>query len=162
LLFFSLAFALPLALHPVTCVLELYALAAATLGLVLGVVFQLAHCTGHAQFRQVTAAASLLPRGWAEHQVESTVDFARGNRLLGWYVGGLNLQIEHHLFPRVCHVHYAALAPIVEDACRRHGVRYTCHRSLLAALAEHVRWLGRLGRSPEASPDGAAELTAIP
>jgi len=151
-IFFALAFGLPLALHPVLRVLGLYVVTAATLGMVLAVVFQLAHCAGEAEFRQITAASPLLPCGWAQHQVESTVDFARGNRVLNWYLGGLNLQIEHHLFPKICHVHYAALAPIVEGACREHGVRYAQHRTFTGALVAHVRWLGLLGRRPPPAP----------
>jgi linoleoyl-CoA desaturase len=54
-----------------------------------------------------------VPNSWAIHEVESTVDFARGRPLLTWYLGGLNYQIEHHLFPKISHVHYPQLAPIV-------------------------------------------------
>jgi linoleoyl-CoA desaturase len=150
LVFFGLAFGLPLALHPPARVLGLFVVSSGTLGLVLAVVFQLAHCTDKASFRQVTAEARVLPRGWAEHQVESTTDFARGNRWVSWYVGGLNMQIEHHLFPRICHVHYAALAPIVEETCRAHGVPYSAHSTCLDALAGHLRWLLALGRRPVA------------
>jgi linoleoyl-CoA desaturase len=81
------------------------------------------------------------------------VDFARGSALLGWYLGGLNHQIEHHLFPKVCHVHYRALSPIVEEVCARHGVRYRAQPSLRAAVAANVRWLRLLGR--ERSPQAA-------
>jgi linoleoyl-CoA desaturase len=80
------------------------------------------------------------------HQVETTVDFARSNRLLTWYVGGLTFQIEHHLFPRVCHVHYPAIAKIVQAACAEFGVRYAAHESFHAALASHWRWLRHMGR----------------
>jgi linoleoyl-CoA desaturase len=86
------------------------------------------------------------------HQVETTVDFSRGNRLLGWYVGGLNFQIEHHLFPQVCHVHYAAIAPLVEATCREFGVRYQTKPTFSAALAAHYRLLERLGRADAAWP----------
>jgi linoleoyl-CoA desaturase len=89
-------------------------------------------------------------RDWATHQVTTTVDFARGNRVLSWYLGGLNFQVEHHLFPRICHLHYPALSPIVEATCRAHGVRYTAQPSLRAAVGANVRWLRALGRGEPA------------
>lgn len=97
-----------------------------------------------------------MGHGWAEHQLHTTVDFAQGNRLLGWYMGGLNFQIEHHLFPKVCHVHYPALAEIVEATCREHGVCYRAHRTLLDALRSHARWLRQMGLPlPAPSPTAA-------
>ena len=125
-----------------------YLLAAVSLGLVLATVFQLAHCTQAAQFRTVTAQCPSVPRPWAEHQVETTVDFARDSRVLNWYLGGLNFQIEHHLFPKICHVHYRALAPIVEQVCRQHGVRYFAYPTVATAFASHVRWLSQMARRP--------------
>jgi linoleoyl-CoA desaturase len=146
--FFGLAFGIPLALHPVGHVIGLFVVSSATLGMVLAVVFQLAHCTDQAVFRRVTADDRVVPRGWAEHQAESTANFARDNRLLSWYVGGLNMQIEHHLFPRICHIHYRALAPIVEETCRAHGVPYAAQPGFISAVRAHVRWLEHLGRRP--------------
>jgi linoleoyl-CoA desaturase len=107
-------------------------------------------------FRVVTDSDRTVRRPWAEHQVETTMDFGRSNRLLSWYVGGLNFQIEHHLFPTICHIHYPALAPIVEQACRDHGVRYVAHASFLSALGAHVRWLRDMGRKPLAETGGAS------
>ena len=80
----------------------------------LAAVFQLAHCVGEAEF----LGSGRVETDWAEHQVATTVDFAPKSSLLGWYLGGLNFQVEHHLFPRVCHLHYPALARIVEETCR--------------------------------------------
>jgi linoleoyl-CoA desaturase len=149
LLFLGLAFGLPALLHPVGDVILVYLVAVVTLGLVLATVFQVAHVSDAATFRAVEPGGTAVARPWAEHQVETTVNFARGNRLLNWYLGGLNHQIEHHLFPKVCHVHYAALAPIVEQVCRDHGVRYYAHPSMRAALAAHARWLYVMGKRPE-------------
>ena len=94
---------------------------------------------------------SRVETDWAEHQVATTVDFARGNALLGWYLGGLNFQVEHHLFPRVCHLHYPALSRIVEETCRTHRVLYRCEPSLHGALAANWRWLRRMGSAPAQS-----------
>ena len=78
-------------------------------------------------------------------------DFASRNALLGWYLGGLNFQVEHHLFPRVCHLHYPALSRIVEETCSAHRVRYRCEPSLRSALAANWRWLRRMGSAPAQS-----------
>jgi len=140
-LFFSWTFVLPLWLHG-AWMIPFGAVTVATLGVTLATTFQLAHCVGEADFH---VPASDPGGDWAKHQVLTTVDFARGNRLLGWYLGGLNFQVEHHLFPRVCHVHYRELSRIVEATCAVHGVRYTAQPSLRAALAANVRWLRMLG-----------------
>jgi linoleoyl-CoA desaturase len=128
-------------------VAPLYLLGALTLGVVLATVFQLAHTVPESEFHAAGAGAHRMPASWAEHQVRATVDFAPSNRLLGWYVGGLNFQIEHHLFPDACHVHYPALAAIVEAACVEHGVPYRARPTLRGAIAAHYRFLRALGRS---------------
>jgi len=144
LLFLGWAVVIPVVLHPTWAVLPLWLLTAGTLGVVLASVFQLAHCVVDAEFVAVTGG--VVPTDWAAHQVSTTVDFARGNRLLTWYLGGLNYQVEHHLFTRICHVHYPALAPIVEATCRDHGLRYRAQPTLRGALAGNVRWLRVMGR----------------
>jgi len=123
-----------------------FLLGSLTLGVVLSVVFQLAHTVPEAEFHAALPGEQRMPRGWAEHQVRATVDFAPSNRLLGWYVGGLNFQIEHHLFPEVCHTHYRALAGIVGATCLEHGVPYRTEPSLRRAIAAHYRFLRVLGR----------------
>jgi linoleoyl-CoA desaturase len=116
-----------------------YLASAAVVGLTLSVVFQLAHCVLEA------IAAPGRSASWAECQVASSVDFARGSRVLGWYLGGLNFQIEHHLFPQLSHVHYPGIAPLVEGTCREFGVSYHARPTFRAALASHYRMLQRLG-----------------
>jgi linoleoyl-CoA desaturase len=138
--FFGLAFVVPLLFHSFWNVLGIYLLVSAVAGIILSVVFQLAHCVPEAETGRALGS-------WAARQVQSSVDFARGNRLLGWYVGGLNLQIEHHLFPQVCHLHYPGMAPVVEATCREFGVRYTSHPSFRAAVAAHFHQLRALGRA---------------
>ena len=72
---------------------------------------------------------------------------------MSWLVGGLNFQIEHHLFPRISHVHYPAISELVEQTCREFGIRYTVHRSFWAGIVSHFRWLRRMGM-PEAADTG--------
>jgi linoleoyl-CoA desaturase len=80
------------------------------------------------------------------HQVQTTVDFARNNPVLRWFLGGLNFQIEHHLFSRICHVHYEALSKVVEEVCREFGVRYAAHKGFWSAVGSHYRFLVDMGR----------------
>jgi linoleoyl-CoA desaturase len=148
LAFGAWAFGLPLLRHPVSTVAVVYLASAAVVGLTLSVVFQLAHCVPEA------IPAPGRPGSWAVCQAEASVDFARGSRLLGWYLGGLNFQIEHHLFPQVSHVHYPGIAPLVEATCRDFGVGYHFEPTFRAALASHFRLLERLGHG-ELTPAAA-------
>jgi linoleoyl-CoA desaturase len=120
-------------------------------GIILGGVFQVAHVAEPAAFRETVPGTARVAAAWAVHQVETTIDFGHHNPLLTWYVGGLNYQIEHHLYPRICHLHYPRIAPIVRQVCAEHGVPYAVHGSLFAALRAHGRWLHRLGRPARAA-----------
>jgi linoleoyl-CoA desaturase len=121
-----------------------------TAGLILGVVFQLAHVVEGPEY-PVPDAAGNMDSVWLVHEMHTTADFAQSNRLLSWYIGGLNFQVEHHLFPQVCSIHYPAIAPIVRAAAERNGVPYTCNPTLRAAIRSHTTMLRRLGR-PAAAP----------
>ncbi|HVI01295.1 MAG TPA: acyl-CoA desaturase [Enhygromyxa sp.] len=125
--------------------LVFYAALSAACGITLSVVFQLAHCVEEAEFIDPDAHGQPIVLGFAEHQLATTIDFARDSKWLSWYVGGLNFQAVHHLFPRVCHLHYPAIAKIVEQTAAEHGVRYAATPTLRAALRSHYRWLRRMG-----------------
>lgn len=144
--FFTLAMVIPLMLHPVWAVLLVYAAASFVQGVALSVVFQLAHCVEEASFPMPSPESGRMESAWAVHQVETTVDFARGSRLLSWLVGGLNFQIEHHLFPRICHIHYPAISSVVEQTCHDFGVRYVAHETLFGGIRSHYRLLREMGR----------------
>jgi linoleoyl-CoA desaturase len=146
LVFFGWVFLLPAQLHPVSMVLLFYGIVAAIQGLALSVVFQLAHSNDETQ--SFSLAGSDPESEWAVHQIETTANFARHNRLLTWYVGGLNHQVEHHLFPRISHVHLPLIADEVAQVCREHGVRYREYPTLPSAIASHFRWLRDLGMPP--------------
>lgn len=148
-LFFSLAFGLPMFFYPWWAVVGLYLVASFVQGVVLSVVFQLAHCVEEAEFPQPRPETARIESSWAVHQVETTVDFAPRNRLLAWFVGGLNFQIEHHLFPQICHVRYPAIAKIVQEVCREYGLAYHVHPTFRAGIASHYRWLRRMGRGEQ-------------
>jgi len=144
--FYFYALVLPAFFHPLWMVLCFYALACFAQGVVISVVFQLAHVVEEAHFPDPDPQSGRMPRSWAIHQIFTTVDFARRNRLLSWYVGGLNFQVEHHLFPRMCHVHYSKISRLVERACRKADVPYRANPSLGAAIRSHYRWVKRMGR----------------
>ncbi len=147
--FFTLALGFPLLFHSIWVVLLFYAVTAIVLGLALSVIFQLAHCVEDADFPMPELDTGRIENAWAIHQVQTTVDFARRSRVWSWLLGGLNYQIEHHLFPRVCHVNYPALSKVVEATCREFQVRYKAHDTFRAGLASHFRWLREMGKSPE-------------
>ena len=151
LLLLVLAFVIPLTRHSWQPVLLTYVSVFAVEGVVMGVVFQFAHCIGEAKFPMPNPRTCRLPSGWAVHQVETAVDYARNSRAVTWFVGGLNYQIEHHLLPQISHVHYPALAGMVEDTCREFGLRYLARPTLSAALVAHYRWLREMGKRPEAA-----------
>ena len=93
----------------------------------------------------------MLERGFAAHQVETTVDFAQKSKFLCWWLGGLNFQIEHHLFPKICHIHYPALAKIVEATSREYGVKYHVEPTFMSGLRSHYRYLKKMGRPQPAT-----------
>ena len=149
--FLALAIVIPLIFHSIWIVLLFYAVSAVVLGMTLSIVFQLAHAVEQADFPMPRADTGRMENAWAIHQAETTVDFARRSRLASWLLGGLNFQIEHHLFPKICHVNYPALSKVVEETCREFGVRFTEHKSIVAGLASHFRWLRRMGLSSKAA-----------
>ncbi len=153
LLFLSLAFAIPMLVHSWHSVLLFFFVTSFVQGLTLSVVFQLAHCVEEAEFPMPAVASGEMERAWAVHQVETTVDFARRSRLITWFTGGLNHQIEHHLFPQICHVNYPAIAELMETTCREFGVRYAAHDSLFSAIRAHYRWLRRMGQPTVSASD---------
>src|SRR5690606_8266929 len=110
------------------------------------VVFQLAHCVERASF-PLEEEAGRMGKPWAVHQVEATLDFARESRAAGWLLGGLNFQIEHHLFSGMCHANYKIIAPSVEQTCRDFGVVYQRNATLASAVRSHYRWLREMGRA---------------
>jgi linoleoyl-CoA desaturase len=145
LIYVTWALVVPMLVYPWWLVLTVYTGLSLVLSLVMVVVFQLAHCVEEADWPSADELQGAR-RQWAEHEVETTVNFCPDNRVLTFLLGGLNYQIEHHLFPRLPHTHYPALAVIVRRNATRHGVRYTTQPSLRAALGSHLRHIRRLAR----------------
>jgi linoleoyl-CoA desaturase len=117
----------------------------AVAGLILSIVFQLAHVVENTIFPTPDENGNIETE-WAIHQLQTTADFAKDNWLVTFYVGGLNYQAIHHLFPRICHVHYPAIAPIVAETAKEFGVPYIYNESFTSAFLSHVRFIRQLGR----------------
>lgn len=114
-------------------------------GWIMTVVFQLAHVVQITEHFQPNEEGN-VENVWAMHQLATTANFARKNKLISWYVGGLNFQVEHHLFPNICHVHYPEVSKIVKNTAEEFGIQYNEYKTFLAALSSHLKTLKALGR----------------
>ncbi len=115
-------------------------------GFIISIVFQLAHTVEHTTFPVPSKDTGKIENEWAIHQVETTADFATGNKLISWLVGGLNFQIEHHLFPKISHVHYPAISKIIKRTCKEYGLKYVEYPKMMDAIVSHVMYLKKLGQ----------------
>lgn len=115
-------------------------------GLVLSIVFQLAHTVEDTHFPQAIPETNKMEDEWAIHQLKTTANFATRNRFISWWVGGLNFQVEHHLFPRISHVHYPDISKIIRKTCQDFGIPYIEYPKMRLALASHISHLRNLSR----------------
>ena len=90
-----------------------------------------------------------LEDSWAIHQMRTTSNFAMDNKVISWFVGGLNFQVEHHLFPKVSHVHYPAISKIVQKVCKQYNVPYHYIPSFTSAISSHFRTMKKFGEAPQ-------------
>lgn len=118
------------------------------MGFTLAIVFQLAHVVEETEFEAVGDEAKVIENEWAIHQIKTTANFAPGNRIISWFVGGLNYQVEHHLFPRISHVHYPEISKIVEAKCAEFNIQYNSLPTMTSAVRSHFRFMRDLGRKP--------------
>jgi linoleoyl-CoA desaturase len=117
-----------------------------TAGFIMTVVFQLAHVVENTSHYQPNEEGN-IENVWAIHQMATTSNFARKNKFISWFVGGLNFQVEHHLFPNICHVHYPKVAEIVKSTADEFGVPYLEYKTFGQALGSHFRTLYYLGHN---------------
>lgn len=113
-------------------------------GLILALIFQPAHIIEETDFYEPAADGS-IENNWAIHELKTTSNFANGCRWFSWLIGGLNFQVEHHLFPHICHVHYKKLSVIVKSTAAEFDVPYHQHTTYLDALKSHYSMLHKLG-----------------
>ncbi len=115
-------------------------------GFILSIVFQLAHTVEGTEFPVAQMPANKLPDEFAEHQIKTTANFATRSKLVSWLVGGLNFQIEHHLFPKISHVHYPAISKIVRTVCGEYQLQYIEYPTVRKAIVAHVKFLRQMGK----------------
>lgn len=114
-------------------------------GYLLAIVFMLGHIIEGTEYPEPDAKGG-ISMTWADLQTHTSADFATENRLANFLFGGLNFQIEHHLFPQVCHTHYPKIAPIVKQTAKEHGLPYLEHKTFWGAIKSHQRVLKRFGK----------------
>jgi linoleoyl-CoA desaturase len=117
-------------------------------GFILAIIFQPAHVIEGTEF-PLPDEHHTLENNWAVHQLHTTTNFGNKSRWFSWYVGGLNYQIEHHLFPNICHVHYRKIAGIVKETALEFGLPYKSARTFAHALYGHAKLLRQLGVQPD-------------
>src|SRR5215203_6960829 len=144
--------ALPIALVGWQAWLVSYLIVNVTMGLILALVFQLAHVVEKTSFEEAGASHKMIESEWAIHEINTTANFAPKSKIISWFVGGLNFQVEHHLFPRVSHVHYPALSKIVQEECARFNLPYHYYPTMTEAVFSHIRVMKQLGEKEIVKP----------
>lgn len=117
-----------------------------TTGIFISYVFQLAHAVEGPEFDTLGIEDKFIETEWAVHQIKTTANFATDSKVVSWLVGGLNFQVEHHLFPRISHIHYPALSKIVQEHCNRFHLPYYSFPTVTQAVSSHVRTMKHLGQ----------------
>jgi linoleoyl-CoA desaturase len=144
---YTMIFVLPIAYLGFWHAIIGYVLFAFTAGFVLSIVFQLAHIVEETSFPEINTTTGRMDDSWAVHQLKTTANFATKSRAISWFVGGLNFQVEHHLFPKISHVHYPAINKIVKRTCKEFGVEYHEYPNLVTALSSHATFLRAVGHA---------------
>ena len=119
-----------------------------TAGLILSLVFQLAHIIGEADMPLPDSKSGTMKNSWAVHQLRTTVNFSTKNRIVNWFTGGLNHQIEHHIFPHISHVHYTKISRIVKRTAQEFNLPYNEYNTTRSAIFSHFKFLKQMGMQP--------------
>lgn len=119
-------------------------------GLTMGLVFQLAHVVEETDFPDADTTGT-MEEAWAEHQMRTTANFSSDCRMAAFFLGGLNRQIEHHLFPKVCHIHYGEISKIVKYTAQEYGLPYIESPTFFSAMRSHYRVLKKFAREANSS-----------
>jgi linoleoyl-CoA desaturase len=122
-----------------------YLVTALVCGVVLSIVFQLAHVVENVDFPMPSKETNKMEESWVLHQFATTANFSTKSKTMLWLTGGLNFQLEHHLFPKISHVHYPALHQIIQDLCKSYKVPIVVYPNLFKALRSHIFYLKTIG-----------------
>ena len=118
-----------------------------TAGIILSLIFQLAHVVPNVEM-PVPDKEGNLEHTWAIHQLYTTSNFAPKNKFISWYTGGLNHQVEHHIFPNISHIHYGKISKIVKETAKEFNLPYNEYKTTRRAIIEHFKQLNLLGKKP--------------
>ncbi|HLW19943.1 MAG TPA: acyl-CoA desaturase [Cyclobacteriaceae bacterium] len=114
-------------------------------GFSISIVFQLAHVVEGTQFPEADSETNKMEKEWAVHQLATTANFATKSKIAYWFLGGLNFQVEHHLFPSISHVHYPQINKLVKETCHEFNVAYLEHKTMGRAFLSHILHIKKLG-----------------
>lgn len=147
ILYYGIFLVIPLIILPIAWywIVLFFLVMHAVTGLMLSAIFQTAHVMPTSAYPLPDENGN-IENDWAVHQLMTTTDYAPTSRIFSWLIGGLNYQVEHHLFPNISHVHYKNIASIVRETAKKHGLPYYVRPSFLHALSSHVSMLKKLGR----------------
>jgi linoleoyl-CoA desaturase len=123
-----------------------YSIVAFVCGIIIAVVFQLAHVVENASFSTPDTDVYKIEDEWAVHQIKTTANFATKSKIVSWFTGGLNFQVEHHLFPRISHIHYPKISELVKETCAQFNISYLEFPTVYSAVRSHVMHLKHVGQ----------------
>ena len=148
IIYFGYMIILPLFFYSFLTVLFFFLFVHFILSLTLALVFQVAHTVETNAFPIPEPQTGNIENEWAIHQVETTANFAPQSKLAAWYLGGLNFQIEHHLFTNICHIHYPQISKIVKQTSKEFSINYVSYPTVFSAISAHFKFLKKLSFKP--------------
>jgi linoleoyl-CoA desaturase len=122
-----------------------FIVAAVVCGFSISIVFQLAHVVEGTGFPEPEPESGKIQKEWAIHQISTTANFATKSRIASWFLGGLNFQVEHHLFPGISHIHYPQLNKLVKETCKEFNITYLEHKTMVSAFFSHITHIKKMG-----------------
>lgn len=145
-LYLALIIGLPVYILPVSVgtIILMYLAMHVTTGTILSLIFQPAHVTPEAEFYDLPE--NEVDENWYVHQLRTTSNYAINASVFSWFIGGLNFQVEHHLFPNVCHIHYPAISKIVRETTKEMDLPYYNQPSFASAVKSHFLHLKKMGK----------------
>ena len=143
---FSIFIVLPIVVAGWQHALIGYVIASAVCGILISVVFQLAHVVENVDFPVPDGESHKIEQNWFIHQIQTTANFSTRSKIVSWMTGGLNFQVEHHLFPKISHIHYPEINKIVQKVCAKYAVPYNEYRTLGKAFISHLSYLKQIGQ----------------
>lgn len=148
LFYYAFALVLPLIMVPLAPWIIIMAFIGmhVVTGFLISTIFQVAHIMPSLEF-PIPDENHMIEGDWAMHQLATTTNFAPRSGLFSWLIGGLNYQVEHHLLPNVCHVHYKNLSPIVAETAKEFGLPYHSQKTFGSAIWSHIKMLRLLGKT---------------